>query len=68
MSVSWAPEARTFHLRNDRISYVMRVHDNGALGHLHFGPTMADGRSLAQVEPDGFTGFSNRVGDPVALE
>ena len=27
---SWAPETRTFHLRNDLVSYVMRVHDDGS--------------------------------------
>ena len=47
----------------------MRVHDNGALGHLHFGAALAPDRSRCRpVEPDGFAGFSNRVGDPVALE
>ena len=68
MPVSWAPETRTFHLRNDLVSYVMRVHDDGSLGHLHFGGVLADDRVLAQVESGGFAGFANRVGDPVGLE
>jgi alpha-galactosidase len=68
VAITWAPDTRTFHLRNDRISYVMRVHDSGALGHLHFGPALADDRALAQVEAGGFAGFPNRVGDPVGLE
>ncbi len=68
MPVSWAPETRTFHLRNELVSYVMRVHDDGGLGHLHFGGALADGRVLSQVEPGGFAGFANRVGDPVGLE
>ena len=46
----------------------MRVHEDGALGHLHFGGALAPDRSLAHLGPAGFAGFSNRVGDPVALE
>ena len=62
-------ERREFHLHNDRISYVMRVHENGALGHLHFGgPPGRGSRRSPTSKPGGFAGFSNRVGDPVALE
>ena len=44
------PDAREFHLRNDHVSYVMRVHEDGSLGHLYFGAALADGRPLAHVE------------------
>ena len=66
MPIDWSPEARELHLHNDRISYVMRVHENGALGHLHFGAPLAPDRSYAHLGPTGFAGFTNRVGDPVA--
>ena len=46
----------------------MRVHEDGSLGHLYFGAPLDPDRPLAHVEPGGFAGFSNRVGDPVALE
>ena len=39
----WSPETRELHLHNGRISYVMRVHDNGTLGHLHFGAPLDPG-------------------------
>jgi len=68
MPITWSPETREFHLHNDLISYVMRAHENGALGHLHFGAALAADRSHAHIETPPFTGFSNRVGDPVALE
>jgi alpha-galactosidase len=68
MPITWSPDRREFHLHNDGISYVMRIHENGALGHLQFGGPLAPSRSLAHVERGGFAGFSNRVGDPVQLE
>src|SRR6478735_3870760 len=46
----------------------MRVHDNGTLGHLHFGAALDPARSHAHLEPTGFAGFTNRIGDPVPLE
>jgi len=68
MPIAWSPETRELHLHNGRISYVMRVHDNGTLGHLHFGGALDPGRSHAHLEPTGFAGFKNRIGDPVPLE
>ena len=59
---------REFHLRNDQLSYIVRVHDNGAVGHLYFGPALAPSRSYAHLAPASFRGFDNRLGDPVALE
>jgi alpha-galactosidase len=68
MSITWSQDTREFHLRNDRISYVMRVHENGALGHLAFGRALEPDRSYGHLVPGGFAGFANRVGDPVPLE
>ena len=68
MPIAWSPETRELHLHNGRISYAMRVHDNGTLGHLHFGAALDPTRSHAHLEPTGFAGFTNRIGDPVPLE
>jgi alpha-galactosidase len=68
MPIAWSPETRELHLHNGRISYVMRVHDNGTLGHLHFGAALDPARSHAHLETTGFAGFKNRIGDPVRLE
>ena len=57
-----------FHLFNDRISHVMRVHPDGSLGHLHFGARLAVGRSYAHLGPADFRGWGNRVGEAIALE
>ncbi len=68
MPIEWDPAKRQLHLRNDEISYVVRVLENGALGGLHFGPALALGRSYDFLGSGPFLGFDNRVGDPVALE
>ncbi len=68
MPITWSPERREFHLHNGRISYVMRVLENGALGHLHLGGALATDRSPGPPGADTFSGFSNRVGEPIALE
>ena len=59
---------REFHLHNGRISYIVGVHDNGALGQLYFGPALSAGRSYRHLVPVPFHGFNNRLGAPVALE
>ena len=46
----------------------MRVLENGWLGHLHAGAPLRAGTSRRHLGPDPFEGFSNRVGEPVALE
>jgi len=68
MPISWKSETQEFHLRSDSISYVMRVLDNGWLGQLYFGPSLAADASYACFGPAEFYGFSNRVGEPIALE
>ena len=68
MAITFRADTREFHLHNGQVSYVLRVHDDGTLGHLAFGPALSPGRSYAHLVPRGFAGFANRVGDPVALE
>ena len=68
MTIHWDADAREWHLANGRISYALRVLENGWLGHLHAGAPLEAGGSLRHLGPDEFAGFSNRVGEPVALE
>jgi alpha-galactosidase len=68
MSILFDAEARTFHLRNERVSYLMRVLDNGTLGHLYFGGALAGEGSYGHLSSREFLGFDNRLGDPVPLE
>jgi alpha-galactosidase len=68
MPIEWNAEARQLHLHNGRISHVIRVLDDGSLGTVHFGGPLAPARSYAHLPPRPFAGFSNRLGDPVALE
>jgi alpha-galactosidase len=68
MTIEWDADARQFHLTNGQISYILAVHDNGALGLTHLGAALALGRSYRHLVPRPFAGFSNRLGDPVALE
>ncbi|HEY1169103.1 MAG TPA: alpha-galactosidase [Candidatus Limnocylindrales bacterium] len=68
MVIEWSPETRELHLRNDLISYVVRVLENGWLGQVYFGPALADGRSYGHLVPGEFYGFSNRLGEAVPLE
>jgi alpha-galactosidase len=66
--IEWAAESRQFHLHNDKISYVIGIHDNRALGGLYLGRALAAGRSYRHLAPMPFRGFGNRLGDAVALE
>jgi alpha-galactosidase len=68
MPIEWRTEDRQLHLHNGRISYVMRVLENGWLGHLHAGAPLTPGRAYVHLGPMDFRGFSNRVGEPIALE
>ena len=70
MPIDWRRGRRaSFHLRNGAISYVLRVLENGSLGHLYFGPALRR-RPLVRATWPGrpFPGFANRLGEPVALE
>src|SRR5205809_516081 len=66
-AIEWISDTQELHLRNDQLSYVMRVHEGMALGQLHFGAPLAGGRSYAHLAGT-FAGFSNRLGDPITLE
>ncbi len=65
MTIEWRADDRQFHLTNERISLVLRVYEDGSLGHLHLGAPLPAGRSYRHLGPDPFAGFANRVGDPV---
>jgi alpha-galactosidase len=65
MTIEWRPADRQFHLANERLSYVLRVYEDGSLGQLHLGAPLPTGRSYRHLGPDPFEGFQNRVGDPV---
>ena len=67
MPIEWREDDRQLHLHNGLVSLVLRVFEDGTLGHLHLGAALAAGRSYRQLGPDPFAGFSNRVGDPVPL-
>jgi alpha-galactosidase len=67
MPIEWRVEDRQFHLTNGLISYVLRVYEDGTLGKLHLGGPLPVGRSYRHLGPDPFDGFSNRVGEPVAI-
>ena len=51
MTIEWRADDRQFHLRNERISLVLRVYEDGSLGHLHLGGPAArsDGRTASSV-------------------
>lgn len=67
MPIEWRPQDRQFHLRNECISLVLRVLEDGSLGHLHLGAALPQGHAYRHLGPDPFEGFSNRVGEPVPL-
>jgi alpha-galactosidase len=68
MPITFDAQSRTFHLRSQRASYLIRVLENGTLGHLYFGGPLAADGSYAHLSSREFLGFSNRLGEPVALE
>jgi alpha-galactosidase len=68
MPIEWDAGARQLHLYNGRISYLVRILEDGSIGQLHFGAPLADGRSYRHLGRVGFPGFTNRLDDPIALE
>ena len=60
MTVHWDAAAREWHLENGRVSFAMRVLENGWLGHLHAGAPIRSGGSLRHLGPPDFPGYSNR--------
>jgi len=68
MTIDSDEETREFHLRNEQISYVLAVRENGAIGGLYFGPALAPGRAYGHLARGGPEGFNNRLGHPLRLE
>jgi alpha-galactosidase len=68
MPIRFDASSGTFHIRNDKVSYLMRVLENGTLGHLYFGGSMAESGSYGRLSGREYPGLSNRLGDPVQLE
>jgi len=68
MPIEWDADTRQGHLRSDHLSYVLRVLEDGSLGHVYVGRPLAIGRAYRHVVPGEFHGFANRVGDPVPFE
>ncbi|MGC8633614.1 MAG: alpha-galactosidase [Candidatus Limnocylindrales bacterium] len=68
MPIHWNAQTRELHLHNSRISYIIGILENGALGQLYAGAGLAPGRSYRHLGGPSFHGFSNRLGEPVALE
>jgi alpha-galactosidase len=68
MTITFEAQSRTFHLRNEQMSYLIRVLENGTLGHLYCGGSLAEVGSYGRLSGREFLGFSNRLGDPVPLE
>ncbi len=68
MPVEWRESDRQAHLHNGSFSYILRVLENGWLGHLHAGAPLSAGQSYVHLGPENFEGFANRVGEPLGLE
>ena len=68
MAIHFDPADRTFHLRNERISYVIGIAEQGALVHLYLGPALAAGRAYGHLAGAPFRGFGDRLGEWTALE
>jgi alpha-galactosidase len=68
MPIEWDAEASQWHIRSDHLSYVLRVHADGSLGHVYIGRPLALGQAYMHLVPGEFHGFANRVGDPVPFE
>ena len=67
MTIEVRPDDGQFHLADDRLSLVLRVYEDGQLGHLHLGAPLPLGRSYRHLGPDPFPGFDGRVGDPIPM-
>lgn len=68
MPIDWDADSREFHLRTGRLSYVLRVLEEGSLGHVHIGAPLTPGRPYRHLVPGRFDGFANRLGDPLPFE
>jgi alpha-galactosidase len=68
MPIEWRDEDRQAHLHNGSFSYIVRVLENGWLGHLHCGAPLAPGRSYVHLGVVPFEGFGHHLRDPLGLE
>ena len=68
MQIFFKPEIREFHLRNDEISYIIGVLDDGRLGQLHFGAALSPGPSYRHLIGARQRGFEKGGGDFALLE
>jgi alpha-galactosidase len=69
VSIAFDPQSKIFHLRNEQVSYLMRVLSNGTLGHLYFGGALAAESGIrTHAASRDFLGFDNRLGEPIPLE
>ncbi|MEO8462615.1 MAG: alpha-galactosidase, partial [Chloroflexota bacterium] len=67
MPITWRDDARQLHLHNGRISMILAILDNGALGQLHFGAPLDPAADYRHLAPEDFHGFSNRIDEPIGL-
>lgn len=68
MSILYNPETREFHLRNDCVSYVLCIYENGYAGQLYFGKSLSEKNSYRHLYRSRFDGFSNGGGDFARFE
>ncbi|KAA8827095.1 alpha-galactosidase [Bifidobacterium myosotis] len=69
MTIQFNEQARQFHLRNDSISYVMRVLPGGELSHVYFGPRLTDDGDLADLKTPPSQGLLTRdAADAYSIE
>jgi alpha-galactosidase len=67
VTIESRPDDGQFHLHDDTISLVLRVYEDGQLGHLHLGAPLPLGRSYRHLGPDPFPGFDGHVGAPIPM-
>ena len=65
MTIEWRGDERQFHLYNGLVSLILRVYEDGTLGHLHLGGALPTGRSYCHLGPNPFVGFANLAGEHV---
>ncbi|MBX3031604.1 MAG: alpha-galactosidase [Chloroflexi bacterium] len=68
MPIEWDPAARQWHLRNERMSVILAVLENGELGQLYLGSALTPGVDYRHLARGPFHGWENRVGAPIRLE
>lgn len=67
MPIEWLADDRQLHLYNGSVSLVLAVHESGTLGQLHVGAPLAPARAYTHLARRPFTGWDNRLGDPVGI-